>query len=238
MYDLKAIVGEGHLVGNAEGAQRVENLLGALEEEGFPPRDFVIFRLALSLTRLFNGACLRPQDVSGLIARTTFCDPDNKRMRIRLPAGGKQTATAEQNQSTVCIQHGVYGHEVVRWAVVALVGNGRANGGQLDMLWGPLGMNGKAISQGVFGTILERIGSSFFGLENVDVNASRTAQDTLAVELLIGEGFTKDTICVDELAREQRTSKTARRLCGTLPFFSCRLLKILERNVAWFLFDG
>ena len=119
----------------------------------------------------------------GLIGRTTFYTPSQERMMIRLPPDGKQTATAERNQSTVCMEHGVNGHEVVRWwAVMALVGRPflrRANGGQLDTLWGPLGMDGKAVSQGVFGTILEGIGSSFFGLENVDdVNAFRTARRT------------------------------------------------------------
>lgn len=238
-YDLKAIVGEGHLFGDAEGEQRVENLLDALEEEEeeFTPRDFVIFSVALALACLFNGACLRPQDFFGLIGRTTFYIPSQERMMIRLPPEGKQTATAEQNQSTVCMEHGVNGHEVVRWwAVMALVGRPflrRANGGQLDTLWGPLGMDGKAISQGVFGTILEGIGSSFFGLENVDVNAFRTAQDTLAVEHLIEEGFTTDANCIGELAREQRTSRTVRRL-QVITVFLASIAQNLERGVRVF----
>ena len=91
---------------------------------------------------------------------------------------------------------------------MALVGRPflkKANKGELDTRFGPLGIDGKALSQGVFGIIFESIGLAFFGLENADVNALRTTQDTLAVEHVIELGFTLDAMCLDELAKDQRT---------------------------------
>ena len=62
-------------------------------------------------------------------------------------------------------------------AVMALVGRPfpKADGGELGTSFGPLGIDGMALSQGVFGTILEDIGWAYFGLDNVDVNGLRTA---------------------------------------------------------------
>ena len=114
------------------------------------------------------------------------------------------------------MEHGIEGADVVRWlAVMALVGRPflkKANGGELDTRFGPLGIDGKALSQGVFGTVLEETGLAFFGLDNVDVNALRTVQDTLAVEHVIELGFTLDAMCLDELAKDQRTPKTVSQL--------------------------
>ena len=118
----------------------------------------------------------------------------------------------------MCIRDsGIEGADVVRWlAVMALVGRPflkKANGGELDTRFGPLGIDGKALSQGVLGKIFifESIGLAFFGLENADVNALRTTQDTLAIEHVIELGLTLDAMCLDELAKDQRTSKTAGR---------------------------
>lgn len=216
LFELDDIGGEEHLLGKtsegvAEGEKRVVTLLEALEEDGVDSKDFVVFSVATHLAMLFNGATLRPQDFFGLVGKTTYFKPSVGRMMIRLPAEGKQTESAEESLSTVCMEHGIEGAEVVRWlAVMALVGRPflkKANGGELDTRFGPLGIDGKALSQGVFGTILEETGLAFFGLDNVDVNALRTAQDTLAVEHVIELGFTLDAMCLDELAKDQRTSK-------------------------------
>ncbi|CAB1105429.1 unnamed protein product [Ectocarpus sp. CCAP 1310/34] len=192
LFELDGIGGEEHLLGKtpeevAEGEKSVVKLLQALEEDGIDSEDFVVFSVATHLAMLFNGATLRPQDFFGL------------------------TESAEESLSTVCMEHGVEGAELVRWlAVMALVGRPflkKANGGELDTRFGPLGIDGKALSQGVFGTILEETGLAFFGLDNVDVNALRTAQVTLAVEYVIKLGFTLDAMCLDELAKETSGAK-------------------------------
>ncbi|CAM9900453.1 unnamed protein product, partial [Ectocarpus sp. 4 AP-2014] len=217
LFELDDIGGEEHLLGKtpekvAEGEKRVVTLLEALEEEGIDSKDFVVFSMATRLAMLFNGATLRPQVFFGLVAKTTYFKPSVERMMIRLPAEGKQTESAEEYLSTVCMEHGIEGAEVVRWlAVMALVGRPflkKANGGEPDTRFGPLGIDGKALSQGVFGTILEETGLAFFGLDNVDVNALWTAQDTLAVEHIIELRFTLDAVCLDELAKDQRTFET------------------------------
>lgn len=81
-----------------------------------------------------------------------------------------------------------------------------ANDVELDVMFGPLGMNGQVISGCVFGEVLRRFGAPFFGMGNLDVNAFRTAQDTLAVEHIIEMGLGLDTMCIIELTRAQRTS--------------------------------
>lgn len=215
-FDPNEIVGEEHLLGNtpdkvAEGKKRVDKLLEALEEDGFTSKDFVVFSVATALACLINGANLRPQDFFNLVGKTLYYKPDLERMMIRLPVDGKQTKTAVKKLSTVCFEHGIEGADVVRWlAVMALVGRPflkEANDGELDVMFGPLGMDGQVLSSGVFGTVLKHIGVAFFGLGSVDVNAFRTVQDTLAVEHIMELGWKLDSIYLDELAREQRTSK-------------------------------
>ena len=221
LFELDEIGGEEHLLGKtpeevAEGEKRVAKLLEALEEAGVDSKDFVIFSVATHLAMEFNGATLRPQDSFGLVGKTIHFKPKVRRMMIRLPEKGKQTESAEESLSTVCMEHGIEGAEVVQWlAVMALVGRPflkKANKGELDTRFGPLGIDGKALSQGVFGIIFESIGLAFFGLENADVNALRTTQDTLAVEHVIELGLTLDAMCLDELAKDQRTSKTVSHL--------------------------
>ena len=106
-------------------------------------------------------------------------------------------------------------------AVMALVGRPflKADGGELGPTFGPLGIDGMALSQGVFGTILEGIGWACFGLDSVDVNGLRTAQDTLAVEHVIELGLEKTALCLRQLAVDQRTSETVSRVCGWHQFF-------------------
>lgn len=214
-FDPSEIVGEDHLLGKTpakfrEGEKRVSKLLKALEEDGLDAKHVVVFSVAVALACLINGANLRPQDFFSFVAKTLCYKRDLGRMMIRLPLEGKQTKTANKKLSTVCFEHGIEGEDVVRWmAVMTLVGRPflkEANGGELDIMFGPLGMDGQALSSGVFGTILQHIGVTFFGLANLDVNAFRTVQDTLAVEHLIELGLDLDAICIKELAREQRTS--------------------------------
>lgn len=188
----------------------MDKLLDALEEDGFTSQDFVVFSVATALACLINGANLRPQDFFNLVAKTLYYKPGLGRMMIRLPVDGKQTKTAVKKLSTVCFEHGIEGADVVRWlAVMALVGRPflkEANDGELDVMLGPLEMNGQALSSGVFGTVLRHVGVAFFALGSLDVNAFRTAQDTLAVEHIMELGLGPNAICIIELAREQRTS--------------------------------
>ncbi|CAM9202573.1 unnamed protein product [Ectocarpus sp. 13 AM-2016] len=92
----------------------------------------------------FNGAILRPQDSFGLVGKTIHFKPEVRRMMIRLLEKGKQTESAEESLSTVCMEHGIEGAGVVRWlAVMALVGRPflkKANKGELDTRFGPLGI--------------------------------------------------------------------------------------------------
>ena len=138
LFELDDIGGEEHMLGKtpeevAEGEKRVVKLLEALEEDGVDSEDFVVFSVATHLAILFNGATLRPQDFFGLVGKTTYFKPSVGRMMIRLPAEGKQTESAEESLSTVCMEHGIEGADVVRWlAVMALVGRPflkEANGG-------------------------------------------------------------------------------------------------------------
>ncbi|CAB1121309.1 unnamed protein product [Ectocarpus sp. CCAP 1310/34] len=133
---------------------------------------------------------------------------------IRLPDEGKQTRKAEKKESAVCMEHEVEGEDVVRWmAVMALVGRRfleKANGGEeLSKYFTALGVGGQALSQGVFGTILTGVGGAFFGLENLDLNGFRTAQDTLAVEMILELGWSLDDQALKNLAKQQRTSLEA-----------------------------
>lgn len=202
-FDPNDIVGEDHLLGKtpekvAEGKKRVDKLLQALEKDGITSKDFVVFSVATALASLINGANLRPQDFFNMIGKTLYYKPDLERMMIRLPIDGKQTKTAVRKLSTACFEHGLEGEGVVRrLAVMALVGRPflkKANDGELDVMFGPLGMNGQVLSSDVFGTVLRDVGAAFFGLGNVDVNAFRTAQDTLAVEHTIELGLGLDAM--------------------------------------------
>lgn len=222
-FDPNLIVGVDHLLGKtlervAEGKKRVEKLLEGLEEEGFTCKDFVIFSMATALACHINGANLRPQDLFNLVAKTLYYIEKEKRVMIRLPLENKQTRSANKKLSTVCFEHGLEGEDVVRWvAVMALIGRSflkKANNGELDIMFGPLGMDGKALSRNVFGTVLKHVGAAFFGLVNVDVNAFRTVQDTLAVEHVIELGMGLDALCLKELAREQRTTLEVSHVLG------------------------
>ncbi|CAM9899966.1 unnamed protein product [Ectocarpus sp. 12 AP-2014] len=140
-----------------------------------------------------------------------YYDQQHNRIKIRLPGEGKQTTTAEKKAAMACMEHEIEGAEVVEWwTVMALFGRRflkKRNGGQLDNVFGPLGSNGIALSQGVFGSVLHEIGITFFSTGNADVNALRTVQDTLAAEHMAELGIPKDSVIKKELARQQRTSE-------------------------------
>lgn len=207
--------GEDHLFGNTRkvlaGKRRVADLLEKLEADGFICKGFSVFSVALALASLFNAACLRPQDFFFLVANALYYDKTYNRIKVRLPAEGKQTTAAEKEAARACMEHEVEGAEVVQWWVVmALVGRPflkKHNNGQLDTAFGPLGTDGKALSEDVFGTVLDIVGRAFFATGNADVNALRTVQDTLAAEHMIELGIPKNSVIKRELARQQRTSE-------------------------------
>ncbi|CAM9936666.1 unnamed protein product, partial [Pylaiella littoralis] len=101
------------------------------------------------------------------------------------------------------MEHGAEGADVVRWwMVMSLVGRPfleKGNNGELETEFRPLGVDGKVISEGVFDALVENIGEAYFGLGNVDINALRTAQDTLAVEHIMELGLTTEATCIKEL---------------------------------------
>lgn len=211
--------GEDHLLGNTpgkiiEGKGRVAALLKQLDAEGFTCKDISVFSVATALASMFNAACLRPQDFFNLLAKTLYYNKKLHRLMIGLPDAGKQTKAAEKQLARACMEHCVEGSEVVRWWVVmSLVGRPflkKHNDGWVDPRFGPMGTNGKVLSEKVFRTIFAQMGRLFFATGNADVNALRTVQDTLAVEHIIELGMTTDAICITELAREQRTSKEVR----------------------------
>ncbi|CAM9491192.1 unnamed protein product [Ectocarpus sp. 12 AP-2014] len=214
-YKRVDIHGEDHLLGNTpekiiEGKGKVAELLKQLDAEGFTCKDISVFSVATALASMFNAACLRPQDYFNLLAKTLYYNRKLHRLMIGLPDAGKQTKAAEKQQAKVCMEHGVEGPEVVRWWVMmSLVGRPflkKHNDGWVDPRFGPMGTNGKVLSEKVFRTIFTQMGRLFFATGNVDVNALRTVQDTLAVEHIIELGMTTDAICITDLAREQRTS--------------------------------
>ncbi|CAN0597129.1 unnamed protein product [Laminaria digitata] len=96
--------------------------------------------------------------------------------------------------------------------VMSLVGRPflrKHNSGKVDKHFGPLGTDGKRLSQDVFSGkhgILKDVGRAFFRTENMSLNALRTVQDTLAAEHLVEEGYDYTAQCISELVRQQRTS--------------------------------
>ena len=233
---------EDHLFGNtnheiAHGRERVSKLVANLENDGVAPKDISVFSVALALACLFSAACLRPQDFFGMVAcRQYYKYPvkDDKghvvkpeRIMIRLPQDGKQTETAMRDPSRACMEHEILGDRVVEWWVVmSLLGRpflAKHNDGVLDQCFGPLGTDGEVLTEYVFGEVLDSMGKAFFSTWNVDVNALRTVQESLAAEHMIELGIPKDSVIKDELSRQMRTSNEV-SVCAYLIFG--RLLQI------------
>lgn len=137
-------------------------------------------------------------------------DKQEWRLVIRPPPKEKATKKQNKNLSKVQKEHEIHGADVVRWCtVMSLIGREflRKENGSVDYRFRPLKANGKKMSDHMFGRIFESCMRSYFGVDNADVYALRTAQDSLACEDLLAAGESTDHPALDDLSREQRTDK-------------------------------
>lgn len=133
----------------------------------------------------------------------------------------KEKSTAKQNKKVQMVQkeHEIHGADVVRWCMVMnLVGREvlRKENGSVNYDFGPLGPDGKKLSNNVYGLIFKECMRAYFGVDNADVYALRTAQDSLAAHDLLAVGESTDHPALLELSKEQRTSKDVSEAFGNL----------------------
>lgn len=100
----------------------------------------------------------------------------------------------------------VHGYEP-RWAGIS---SGTPRG--CRRAFRPPGARWKILSNFVYGQIFEDCARAYFGVDNADVYALRTVQDTVAAEDLLRVGATTDHPAVEELCREQRTGRNVSEL--------------------------
>lgn len=223
---------EDHLFGKERDANKkwIEGVIEGLESDPKDPiscTDWCEFSVVTTLGCLNNSACLRTKSALGLSAPTSYLEQysvtgsDKQEWRLVMRPPAKEKATNKQNRKLDQVQkeHEIHGADVVRWCTVMnLVGREflRKHNGSVDYRFGPLKADGTKMKNDTFGRIFEIVMRSYFGVDNADVYALRTTQDSLAGEDLLAAGESTDHPALGELCREQRTAKDVSEVHGIL----------------------
>lgn len=228
-------VSEDHLYGKTQEAvdenkKWIKGVVEGLESDPDEPitcADWCRFSVVATLGCLNNSACLRTKPALGLSAPTSYLKQyavlgsDKQEWRLLMRPPPKEKATSKQNRKLDKVQkeHEIHGADVVRWCTVMnLIGREflRKHNGSVDYRFGPLKADGTKMSNDTFGRIFEIVMRSYFGVDNADVYALRTTQDSLAGEDLLAAGESTDHAALGELCREQRTDKDVSEVRGIL----------------------
>ncbi|CAN0489356.1 unnamed protein product, partial [Ectocarpus sp. 8 AP-2014] len=239
------VVGEDHLLGGTsseveEGKAWIASVVNGLYADGWRPQDWCRFSVVTQLGCLFNAACLRERSALNLAANTTYYSNERGRVAMRPPAKEKSSRAANKNLSTVLKEHEIHGPDVVRWVMVmVLVGRAflrKYNGGVVDENFGPLNPNGTHMTPDTFGKVFKEVMRAYFGVDNADIYALRTTQDSQACRDLQAAGANTDHPALLELAREQRTG--GNNLIGAYCTYQFDRVTALVKDVVYLDFKG
>lgn len=231
---VKHVVGEDHLLGKTPEKIRetkawVDAVVEGLENEKPKPftcQDWSRFSVVTMLGCNFNSACLRQGAALYLDANTSYYKNQRGRLSMRPPPITKVSKKMNRTLSSVQKEHEIHGAQVVRWCMAMnLVGRAflRKHNGAVDDLFGPLGSNGKKLSDDVYGRVFEECGRAYFGVDNADIYALRSVQDTTAARDLLAVGASSDHPAVMELCKEQQTGTPVSKVSYCI-WFKCSVL--------------